>query len=776
TISGLTKRMFLPMTERKDYDATAMSTVYKSLAFGNITTTIVNVPTGSSNNLTGTLTPIDPYNNNSRWAYVNKTSGGFSNKHVYANADAPIYNYYTSNSGDHAYTGNGYVFFETPIGYEVYGGGIRTKKIKRINSYNEVYVKEYTYTDGVATDEADRFEYPRLKTLCAESVLRYDYLRSKNYTKLNMSPMIGYSKVIVKDLGRINSDNGKIELSFIVDPKSEGGIFDYDHSITTYTSSATGKVNRLMECTNIFGNIFGAQKETKIYDKNDNMISRSVNVYTTTEQGALVEEVYFTNGQYDVTNSINSYSVNILRDIPVVLKESINYGMGTKQISCTLKRDELTGETTTMEGIAMNNSSSNTFKVPAYKKYQEIEHLDFEDASLRKMIPLGHDMFSYSNVDSTLTGTLANGYSNSFVGSAYNLLSKKARKRELASGLYYTTEVTLPYYYNNRSFVYDAGTGSNNLYGLLSKTTSGLDSLPVTALTHSVFSENNSSYDWRLTNEVTLLDYYKNVVETRDANNRYNAARYGYNGYYKSAAASNVNYPSFTFCDFETPPSGSTNPASIDGDLIINNHTFIPYTTVEPHSGSKCIQVTSTAITYSVKTQKSPGGTLDIGLLPGRIYRVGVWVHNTNLNKAEIQVAITGTANSTYQSTQLTANSTNNLIATIGNWNLIQMDFEIDPTFETGINDDVTISLQTTDGSTVYYDDFMFHPVESGFSASVYNPRNGRVSATLDENGFATKYKYDAAGRMTEVWKEIPDVGYKKIKKYTYNYARGANN
>ncbi|MGE0569303.1 MAG: hypothetical protein AB7O73_15295 [Bacteroidia bacterium] len=50
TISGLTKRMFLPMTERKDYDATAMSTVYKSLAFGNITTTIVNFPTGSSNN------------------------------------------------------------------------------------------------------------------------------------------------------------------------------------------------------------------------------------------------------------------------------------------------------------------------------------------------------------------------------------------------------------------------------------------------------------------------------------------------------------------------------------------------------------------------------------------------------------------------------------------------------------------------------------------------------------------------------------------------------
>lgn len=107
---------------------------------------------------------------------------------------------------------------------------------------------------------------------------------------------------------------------------------------------------------------------------------------------------------------------------------------------------------------------------------------------------------------------------------------------------------------------------------------------------------------------------------------------------------------------------------------------------------------------------------------------------------------------------------------------MIQTDFELPESFDTGINGVVKIELKSSNSSDVHFDDFVLHPVESNFSANVYNPRNGRIMSSIDANGLATNYKYDAAGRLLELWKEIPGVGLKKIKAYTYNYARGINN
>ncbi len=681
-----------------------------------------------------------------------------------------------------AYGGNGYILFETTPGYEVYGGGIRVKQLKSKNNANEIYVKEYTYEDGVASNEMDRFAYPRLKAYATSQTTlalkpRYGFLEPKDFSPFEMAPNIGYTKVTERNLGRINSDNGKIETTFITTPAQLPYSLTKNYVTSTYANaaySASVNLNTINECVSSFPNVFGAAKETKVYDKNNNMLSRSVNDYTTTQQGALTEEYYFSNNT--LYPGTISNTVCIVREIPIVLKSSTTYGMDAFETTQSVARDELTGETTAMQSFGKNNSSSVSYKIPAYKYYFPVEGIDFTSADSRKIMPLGRDMYSYGNIDTTLA-------TNSFLSAAYKLYSKTINQRQYIGSVYTTTQITLPYYFNNRSFMFDAGQGSANNYGLLDKANLYSNPLSLATINNSVYWEPGSTYNWKLVTENTLIDNYKNLVETRDANNRFSASRYGYDGYYKTASVTNCNYASFTYANFENAaPSPSPSAGTIDGDIYSSSLNLVDYNTVQPHTGSKCIAINSTPASYTVLSAQSPSNTMETGLQSGRIYRASVWTHSTNLSHAVMTIIIDGLVNVAVPyslSNTITVNSSNNLITTIGNWNLLQVDVEIPEKFTTNLglggSGIFKIELSSTSG-TVYFDDLIFHPVESDFSASVYNPRNGRMMSSLDGNGLATNYFYDAAGRVAEVWKEIPSVGYKKIKRHTYNYARGAAN
>lgn len=444
--------------------------------------------------------------------------------------------------------------------------------------------------------------------------------------------------------------------------------------------------------------------------------------------------------------------------------------MGSYEKTETVGRDEWTGETISIQSSGKNNSSSVSFKLPGYKHYHTVESVDFTTAASRKVFPLGHDMYTYGNIDSTIT-------TNSFLSAAYKLYSRTVRKWDYNGSVFAAVTATLPYYFNNRSFMFDAGIGSMNDYGLLDKSNLYTGALNLNTINNNVYWEPNSTYNWKLRSEVTLMDANKHLVETRDANNRFSACRYGYDGYYKTASVTNCNYPSFTYAGFETVATHTNT--TLDGDLLVNTHTIVPYTTIQPHTGSNCISVSSDRITYLASSAQSPSATLNTGILPGRVYRVSVWTYSTNAANAVITITVSGQipsppffvgVSNTYSATTAT-----NLVTTIGNWSLIQIDFPVEEGYSTNTGE-FKVQLKSHNGAAVYFDDFILHPVESDFSASVYNPRNGRVMSTLDGNGLATNYFYDASGRVLEVWKEIPSVGYKKIKKHTYNYARGAAN
>jgi hypothetical protein len=781
TLAGQTTRIILPYHSASCNNNTSCLTGNKKgFVNGICSLSIITGTSGSTDNVTGTISV--PGGSDKRHAesfnYTNKYTG--SNAFVYSLVTAS-----TSFVTDVAYSGNGFIMFEMPTGTDVYGGGVRVKKIiSRNPSTSESYETSYEYSDGALTYEMDRFDWQVMKKYCGGSQLRYNFLTPKSFDRFTTPPMQGYSKVTVKNLGLINTANGKKETQYITDPSYKSGAFANNFAVTSYTSEVTGgatyELKTINECQDQFSNAFGLPTEEKVYDKNDNVLKRTVYEYESPTQGSLVENFFFENlyhfNNYPTTYSASgysnaySYSVNILRELPVRAKSMTTYSMGLYSKTENIYRDEVTGDVRSSRLSSKNQSNLQSYRLPAYTYYQANAAIDFTTAAFRQALPLSSSLFTYGSIDSTLA-------SGTFLTAGYKLFSKNVKQRKLSGNIFTTITATLPSYFNNRSFTYDGGPGSMNQYGLFDKSALSSHTMNLAASTASLYWEPAGTTYWRLLNEVTLIDTCKNIMEVRDANNRFSASRFGYDGYYKTASVSNCNYASFTFAGFETVATG-TGVANMDGDIVVNSHSLIPNTTVLPHTGLNCIKVTSVALTFTAEgTQQSPGNTLDLGLMPGRVYRTSVWTHTTNSANAVLSATIMGNLTSpslTAYVMTYSANVATNSVTQIGNWILLQFDIDVPESF-TCAPANFKIQMSSANNSTVYFDDFILHPVESEFSANVYNLRNGQLMSTLDENGLATNYFYDAIGRITEIWKEVPFVGYKKVKKHSYNYARGAN-
>lgn len=802
SIPTMSAQICIPFCETPcDSSWTALNAgLINGFLFGGCTFTVNPGSGGSTNNVTGSVTALYSTTRcalNNTWTrkYIAQSNASIPTRNNYSYSCNPAFD-------SLAYSGNGFIMCQMPIGYTSYGNGIRLKKLKRRNRFsssNETYIMEYIYEDGVATAEMDRFNYPVLKTGCAGSALRHDFLEPKTFSAFELGPSLGYSKVTVKDLGRINNANGKAETIFITDINAENGQFDKDYNVQTQLTNSNVvdgsgthyAMYQINEYINSFSNIFGSPKENRVFDKNNNLLTKTVYEYEPTKQGALVENFYFRNLLYGSENypasaysNAYSYTVNIFRQYPARMKNTKTYSIGNAFTQTeSLQRDEITGESISMRSEGSNESSSISFKQPAYTFYQASDNIDFTTREFRTILPIGNDMYSYANVDSGFT-------SSSFLKAGYKLYSRYIRQQQYntGTGLFAIVTATLPYYAPNRGFTFNAGTGSNDTYGLLDKTNLYSNALSLSSMTNTLFWEPGSTYNWKLIYEHTLLDQYKHMVETRDANNRFSAKRFGYKGYHQSATINNCNYASFTFADFETPPAAiaASGFATIDGDVIVKaSNTFMKNTDIVngapllPHTGTRCILVAADPVTYTSASEQSPGSSFEIGLQSGRIYRASVWTHTTNLSNARLEVTLSGTVNALtpYSISQVhTAAPSTHSVTSMGNWVLLQMDFEIPANFSTNKLGVFSIQLKSANSGTVYFDDLVFHPVESDFNASVYNPRNGRVMSMINGNGLSTNFTYDAAGRTLEVWKEIPGSGYKRIKRHTYNYARGAAN
>ena len=109
----------------------------------------------------------------------------------------------------------------------------------------------------------------------------------------------------------------------------------------------------------------------------------------------------------------------------------------------------------------------------------------------------------------------------------------------------------------------------------------------------------------------------------------------------------------------------------------------------------------------------------------------------------------------------------------IGDWIQLNVDINVPANYTpSSSGDGLEIYVEKSSSADAWIDDLQFKSRVSGGGMNVYDQRTGRVLATLSDNNFATKYVYNDAGQVIEVWKEVLDEGLIKVESRNFNFKR----
>ena len=228
---------------------------------------------------------------------------------------------------------------------------------------------------------------------------------------------------------------------------------------------------------------------------------------------------------------------------------------------------------------------------------------------------------------------------------------------------------------------------------------------------------------WKQTSEVTLYNHYSTPLEMKDVNGNLASTKMGDKDT-KIMVTGNAGYNEMFY-------SGAENTTDVlgvnwlDPDIRIANATR---TNRYAHTGKISVEATSSSeFGLVMKNNEHRTGK----------YKVSVWVHKSSAPSAALYVNI------------------NNVIPftesyTAGNWVL--------KSAIVNFNKDVSyfINVKSANSTAVYLDDLMIRPVSSTISGYVYNEWD-ELTHIIGNNGLATRFEYDAAGRQIKTYIEVLD-------------------
>lgn len=249
---------------------------------------------------------------------------------------------------------------------------------------------------------------------------------------------------------------------------------------------------------------------------------------------------------------------------------------------------------------------------------------------------------------------------------------------------------------------------------------------------------------WKQTSVVTLYDHYSAPLEMKDINNNLASTKMGDNNT-KVMATGNAGYSELFFTSGEYVDNTDT---WLEPGVRLNNAPLRDNT--KHHTGTYSIATTSSS-SFGVAMKANP---LRVGK-----YKLSVWVEKTDADKAVLTV--NGIAKSFH---------TDPTPVIAGDWTLKTA--YIDVTVG-----NCNIYLSSSNASTVHYDDLLLRPIASSITGYVYNEWD-ELSHIIGNNGLATKFEYDEAGRLVKTYSEVLDDptngvvtgGFKPVKTNGYHY------
>ncbi|MFC4816013.1 RHS repeat domain-containing protein [Flavobacterium sp. GCM10023249] len=223
---------------------------------------------------------------------------------------------------------------------------------------------------------------------------------------------------------------------------------------------------------------------------------------------------------------------------------------------------------------------------------------------------------------------------------------------------------------------------------------------------------------WKQISEVTKYDHYSIILEVKDVNNNHVATKMG-DKETKITAVGNAKYNELYYSGLENIDGVWLEPGmSLNGATRDNTKS---------HSGKYSLAVNSPGkLNIDLKDNQHKAGR----------YKLNVWVHKDNAGYARL--LINGATV-----------SFNGPSKQAGDWILKTHYFDMTTAA-------TTVSLIAKTGATVYYDDIMLRPIASSVTGYVYNEWD-ELSHIVGNNGLATRFEYDAAGRLVKTYVEVFD-------------------
>ncbi len=615
------------------------------------------------------------------------------------------------------------------------GGGIRVKEI----SINEGNIKKnttkYFYNvPGFGENKTDA----NYKSSGITSFVPQKYFKEIKFISELPSPGVMYEFVTVKNysennsLGIVEQYNFNVlkpDISIVDDNLILPDILEIT-KVQTLAVSGTNTINYSHYNVKDLTAALGRLKQKKIFNSLSQLISNeqynfknSNNIY----QG-ITEESFNTYKKVNKGGVIN-YRLGVTSKIkyPSFLENVTTIQGGFTNINYFDKYDFLTGQALETSAVSSDGQSFKTKTIPAYIKYPEMGS-KVDNINNKNMLSQTAANYSY------ILDKSSNTWKETSVGITTwsNIWSYK----DIAGTTTTPTLANEKIWRKQKSYIWNGVKDSNGIFSGYDTTTGSGDDGFVWGV-----GQPQTNLKWKQVSETTLYDHYSAPLEIKDINGNLASTKMGDNDT-KVMAAGNAGYSEMFYAGGENIDNSNTwlePEVSVSSPSQLNPTYF--------HTGKKSVAATNASqFGVAMKSGEHRSGK----------YKVSVWVEKTNSAKARIKNngAIVDFTES----------------YTAGNW--VLKSGYVDVT-----SGNYSIYVTSVDVSTVYFDDLMIRPVASSITGYVYNEWD-ELTHIIGNNGLATKFEYDAAGRLIKTYSEVIDDivnlgagggGFKLVKTNAYN-------
>ncbi len=656
---------------------------------------------------------------------------------------------------------NGFYPFPETITFNpkvAYGGGIRVKDISLDDGAGNSYKTVYSYTNPGTTTSSGVTSYaptlsqryiPYLNEIPGPGVM-YKYVTVENIgvtTKSYLKTQYTFDVLENASISGFDFSMGKavavkdIQQSLRIGYTTAGNHDHYIYGRSGVVTDNKASIGRILEITQSTSNNDVLNKQTYTYEDVFTNFVYGTHQETFTDN----KRVLYWEKPNHVYSSSDWYLTSSSRVMgPSLLKSVTTETNGVKSVKTNTKYDFFTGIPTETK---IENPDGQTYlsqTVLAYTKFPEMGPKVFNNSNKNMLSQTAASYFrSY------------NGTTNPIISASVQTWKNSWNYRELISSNYTdNTQTDVWRKYQNyvwKSDIHKDGTINGTFVDF------NWAGVPNAA--------------WQKLHEVTRYDHYSEPLESKDINGNYASIKKGgKKGNYIIANSSSSNYQGFFHTSFEDYTNSHFGGEVKLGDGTIETFgydSWDPTKMVKPHTGKYMIKL--------LYNKSGPEYVIKSNLQVGKTYQASVWVYKNSGTGLHLSAELDGTINGSASTLSSASNSSALTTIHAGEWDLIKVEIEVPPSYipsggPLGVNG-LRLRIETFGfgNADCFIDDMRLQPVNSNVNGYVYDERTTLMTASLDNENFATFYTYDAAGRLIKVEKETA-LGIKKIKETNYHY------